>query len=84
MSPKYLCIVGWSGSGKSTLVEMLVPELQLRGVDVVVVKHSSEAHPIHKAGSDTHRFERAGATAVGFATPKGFQLSVGADAGRGR
>ncbi|WP_224371462.1 molybdopterin-guanine dinucleotide biosynthesis protein B [Hyalangium versicolor] len=69
-------IIGWSGAGKTTLVERLVPELRSRGLRVGVVKHSSDAHPLHRAGSDTARFEQGGAALVAFATPAGVQLSV--------
>jgi molybdopterin-guanine dinucleotide biosynthesis adapter protein len=60
-------------------VERLVPELRARGLRVGVVKHSSDAHPLHRPDSDTARFERGGATLVGFATPAGVQLTVKED-----
>lgn len=75
-APPGLSIVGWSGVGKTTLVERLVPELRARGLRVGVVKHSSDAHPLHRADSDTARFERGGAALVAFATPAGVQLTV--------
>ncbi len=71
-----LSVVGWSGAGKTTLLERLVPELSARGLRVGVVKHSSDAHPLHRAGSDTARFEDSGAVLVAFATPAGVQLSL--------
>ncbi|RKG73117.1 molybdopterin-guanine dinucleotide biosynthesis protein B [Corallococcus terminator] len=71
-----LCIIGWSGSGKTTLLERLVPELSSRGLRVACVKHSSDAHPLHRAGSDTARLQAAGALRVGFATPEGTQLTT--------
>ncbi|MBZ4419142.1 formate dehydrogenase accessory sulfurtransferase FdhD [Myxococcus sp. RHSTA-1-4] len=70
-------IVGWSGSGKTTLLTKLVPELASRGLRVAVVKHSSDAHPLHRPGSDTARFQEAGAVLTGFATPAGVQLTTG-------
>ncbi|MBN1208277.1 MAG: molybdopterin-guanine dinucleotide biosynthesis protein B [Myxococcaceae bacterium] len=75
-APRALSIIGWSGAGKTTLVERLVPELRARGLRVGVVKHSSDPHPLHRAGSDTARFEQAGAALVAFATPAGVQLTV--------
>ncbi|RKH03159.1 formate dehydrogenase accessory sulfurtransferase FdhD [Corallococcus sp. CA047B] len=71
-----LGIIGWSGSGKTTLLERLVPELSSRGLRVACVKHSSDAHPLHRAGSDTARLQAAGAVRVGFATPDGTQLTT--------
>jgi molybdopterin-guanine dinucleotide biosynthesis adapter protein len=75
-APPALSVIGWSGAGKTTLVERLVPELRARGLRVGVVKHSSDRHPLHRAGSDTARFEHSGAALVGFATPAGVQLTV--------
>lgn len=72
-----LCIVGWSGAGKTTLLTKLLPELASRGLRVAVVKHSSHAHPLHRPGSDTARFQEAGAALTGFATPEGVQLTTG-------
>jgi molybdopterin-guanine dinucleotide biosynthesis protein B len=75
-APLVLSIIGWSGAGKTTLVERLVPELRARGLRVGVVKHSSDPHPLHRAGSDTARFEQGGAALVAFATPAGVQLTM--------
>ncbi|HEX8441398.1 molybdopterin-guanine dinucleotide biosynthesis protein B [Archangium sp.] len=75
MQPPALAVVGWSGSGKTTLLTRLVPELRQRGLRVGVVKHSSDAHPLHRRGSDTARYTESGATFVAFANPAGVQLS---------
>ncbi|HLL00527.1 MAG TPA: molybdopterin-guanine dinucleotide biosynthesis protein B [Myxococcaceae bacterium] len=75
-APPALSVVGWSDAGKTTLVERLVPELRALGLRVGVVKHSSDKHPLHRAGSDTGRFEHAGAELVAFATPAGIQVTV--------
>ncbi|WP_163973362.1 molybdopterin-guanine dinucleotide biosynthesis protein B, partial [Myxococcus sp. CA018] len=71
-----LSVVGWSGAGKTTLLTRLVPELATRGLRVAVVKHSSDAHPLHRPGSDTARYQDAGAVLTGFATPAGVQLTT--------
>ena len=71
-----LSVVGWSGAGKTTLLTRLVPELSARGLRVAVVKHSSDAHPLHRPGSDTARYQDAGAVLTGFATPSGVQLTT--------
>ncbi len=73
--PPALAVVGWSGSGKTTLLTRLVPELRQRGLRVGVVKHSSDAHPLHREGSDTARYAGSGAAFVAFANPAGVQLS---------
>ncbi|GHH01219.1 formate dehydrogenase accessory sulfurtransferase FdhD [Comamonas sp. JC664] len=72
-----LSVVGWSGAGKTTLLTRLIPELAARGLRVAVVKHSSDAHPLHRPGSDTDRYQRAGALLAGFASPAGVQLTTG-------
>ncbi len=73
--PPALAVVGWSGSGKTTLLTRLVPELRQRGLRVGVVKHSSDAHPLHREGSDTARYAESGAAFVAFANPAGVQLT---------
>ncbi len=75
MRPPALAVVGWSSSGKTTLLTRLVPELRQRGLRVGVVKHSSDAHPLHRRGSDTARYAESGASFVAFANPAGVQLS---------
>lgn len=75
--PPAVAFVGLSGSGKTTLIERLVPALVARGRRVAVLKHSSDAHPLDKPGSDTQRFTDAGAHAVAFVTPEGTQLLSG-------
>ena len=71
-----LSVVGWSGAGKTTLITRLIPEFATRGLRVAVVKHSSDAHPLHRPGSDTARYHDAGAVLSGFATPAGVQLTT--------
>lgn len=79
MKPAWVSVIGASGSGKTTLLARLVPELRRRGMRVAAVKHSSDAHPLHKAGSDSERLEAAGAAPVVFATPGGVQLTFPGD-----
>ncbi|XXF78058.1 molybdopterin-guanine dinucleotide biosynthesis protein B [Myxococcaceae bacterium GXIMD 01537] len=76
MRPPALSFIGWSGSGKTTLLTRLVPELRARGLRVGVVKHTSDAHPLHKPGSDSAQYSRAGAALVAYATPSGVQLTL--------
>lgn len=75
-SPPALALIGHSTAGKTTLLERLLPELASRGLRVACVKHSSEAHPLHRPGSDTARLDAAGAVLTGFATPDGTQLTT--------
>jgi FdhD protein len=73
VSRPVLSIVGWSGAGKTTLIESLLSALKARGLRVGVAKHSSHEHPRHKTGSDTERYETAGAAWTAFETPSGSQ-----------
>lgn len=73
--PRAISLVGWSTAGKSTLIAQLLSELRSRGLRVAAIKHSSDRHPLHKAGSDTEAFQNSGADVVGFATPGGIQLT---------
>ncbi|MFP2903102.1 molybdopterin-guanine dinucleotide biosynthesis protein B, partial [Corallococcus sp. 4LFB] len=74
--PPALAVIGHSGAGKTTLLERVLPELTSRGLRVAYVKHSSDAHPLHRPGSDTARLDAAGAVLTGFATPDGTQRTT--------
>src|SRR5262249_61070540 len=50
-----------------------------RGMRVAAVKPSSDAHALHKSGSDSERLEAAGAAPVVFATQQGVQLTFPGD-----
>lgn len=57
-----LAVCGFSGSGKTTLIEAAIPHLIERGLSVAVVKHDAHGFVVDKAGKDSDRFFRAGAT----------------------
>lgn len=57
-----LGICGWSGAGKTTLLEALIPRLAERGLAVAVVKHDAHGFSVDRAGKDSDRLFRAGAT----------------------
>jgi len=59
-----LGICGYSGSGKTTLIERLIPRLTAQGLAVAVVKHDAHGLNVDKAGKDSDRFFRAGATVL--------------------
>lgn len=81
MKPAWISVIGSSGSGKTTLLTELIPHLRTKGLRVAAVKHSGDAHALHKPGSDTERLEEAGAAPVVFATSKGAQLTFSGDPG---
>ena len=57
-----LAVCGYSGSGKTTLLEAALPHLRARGLSVAVVKHAAHGFVVDKAGKDSDRLFRAGAT----------------------
>ncbi len=57
-----LGICGYSGSGKTTLIESLIPRLIKKGLAVAVLKNDVHGLNVDKAGKDTDRFFKAGAT----------------------
>jgi molybdenum cofactor guanylyltransferase len=59
-----LAVCGYSGSGKTTLLEAAIPQLVERGLAVAVVKHDAHRFEVDRAGKDSDRLFRAGATVV--------------------
>ncbi len=59
-----LAVCGFSGSGKTTLLETAIPRLVERGLAVAVVKHAAHGFQVDRAGKDSERLFRAGATIV--------------------
>jgi molybdopterin-guanine dinucleotide biosynthesis protein MobB len=57
-----LAVCGFSGSGKTTLLEAAIPRLVQRGLAVAVVKHDAHGFEVDRAGKDSDRLFRAGAT----------------------
>jgi len=64
---KVVGVVGYQGSGKTTLISALARELDLRGYEVAVIKHSS--HPLDLPGKDTATLREA-VGQVGFISPQ--------------
>lgn len=73
--PFVVQVIGESGSGKTRVVERAVRYLVRRRLRVAVVKHSHHAPDL--AGKDTHRFSKAGAEIVLFASDPSFALFRG-------
>jgi molybdopterin-guanine dinucleotide biosynthesis protein MobB len=57
-----LAVCGFSGAGKTTLLESAIPRLKERGLAVAVVKHHAHGFEVDRAGKDSDRLLRAGAT----------------------
>jgi molybdopterin-guanine dinucleotide biosynthesis protein B len=57
-------IAGWSGSGKTTLIEKLIPQFNVRGLSVSVIKHAHHGFDLDSPGKDSFRHREAGATQV--------------------
>ena len=75
---KVLGFAGWSGSGKTTMIEKLIPLLRHKGFSIAVIKH--DVHGLKSRnqdggydipGTDSWRFQNAGADAVILCGPEG-------------
>jgi molybdopterin-guanine dinucleotide biosynthesis protein B len=51
-----------SGIGKTTLLTRLIPELNVRGLRISVIKHAHHSFDIDHPGKDSYRLREAGAT----------------------
>jgi molybdopterin-guanine dinucleotide biosynthesis protein MobB len=69
--------------GKTLLASRLIEELTKRGYAVAAVKRSHHSVPPDRAGSDTDRFARAGASVVMFCGPDGSLIRTSAPAALG-
>lgn len=54
-------ICGKSGPGKTTLIELMIPFLREKGLQVAVAKHNSQGIDVDRPGKDSDRFFKAGA-----------------------
>ena len=68
-------ITGYSGTGKTTLVESIVRELGFQGYTVITLK-SSQHEPREGKGTDTERFQLAGAMMSYFRGPSDKERSL--------
>lgn len=69
LAPPVISIVAKSGTGKTTFIEKLIPQLNVRGLRVGVMKHHSHPTPFDVPGKDTYRHADAGADIVVGACP---------------
>ncbi|MCL6581038.1 MAG: molybdopterin-guanine dinucleotide biosynthesis protein MobB [Firmicutes bacterium] len=75
--PPVLLVTGAKDTGKTTLVVELIRRLSARGYRVVALKRAATpvGHPA-ASGTDTDRFARAGAVAVGLTWPGGTYVAA--------
>ncbi len=59
--PCIFAVSGYKNSGKTTLIERLIPELTGRGYKVAVIKHDGHDFESDVPGTDSYRFQKAGA-----------------------
>ena len=64
-----LGFVAASGTGKTTLLTELIPELNLHGLRLAVIKHSHHNFEVDRQGKDSYRFREAGADTVVLISP---------------
>lgn len=63
--PYIYAVSGYKNSGKTTLITSLLPELAGRGYKVAVIKHDGHDFESDVPGTDTWRFQKAGAFGTG-------------------
>lgn len=59
--PFLFAVSGYKNSGKTTLLAKLIPELKSRGHKVAVIKHDGHDFESDVPGTDSYRFQEAGA-----------------------
>ncbi len=59
--PFVFAVSGYKNSGKTTLITKLIQELKKRGHKVAVIKHDGHDFEGDVPGTDTYRFQKAGA-----------------------
>lgn len=59
--PFVFAVSGYKNSGKTTLIAGLIPELRSRGYRVAVIKHDGHDFESDVPGTDSYRFQKAGA-----------------------
>ena len=60
-TPFIFAVSGYKNSGKTTLLTSLIPELKRRGYKVAVIKHDGHDFQSDVPGTDSFRFQEAGA-----------------------
>lgn len=65
-----VCFVGNKNSGKTTLIAALVDHLSALGMNVACIKHDVHGFSIDHEGTDTYRFDEAGAGEVIISSPR--------------
>ena len=64
-----ISIIGKAKSGKTTLLEGLISELNQRGYQVAVIKHTGDDFELDKVGKDSWRLSQAGGGIVAISSP---------------
>jgi len=64
-----ISIVGTSKTGKTTFIEKLIPIYKDKGLRVATIKHHHLDFEIDRAGKDTYRHKKAGASTVILSSP---------------
>lgn len=67
--PFVFAVSGYKNSGKTTLITQLIPELKNRGYKVAVIKHDGHDFEGDVPGTDTYRFQKAGAYGTAVYSP---------------
>ena len=73
--PVVFCVSGYSDSGKTGLIERLINEFIAHEMSVGVIKHDGHDSFSDLPGSDTERFERAGADCTAVFSDKRYSFN---------
>ena len=73
--PFVFAVSGYKNSGKTTLIAKLIPELKSRGYKVAVIKHDGHDFESDVPGTDSYRFQKAGAYGTAVYSPKRFMIT---------
>ncbi len=79
--PAVFTVSGFHDSGKTGLIEKLINEFIHAGYTVGVIKHDGQDHIKRIAGTDTDRYEKAGAVCTVLTSDSGYVLEVKQAAG---
>lgn len=66
---RVLAVCGVKNSGKTTLIEKIVRELSKKGMKIAVIKHDGHDFVPDVPGTDSFRFQKAGAQTVAVYSP---------------
>ena len=74
-APFLFAVSGFKNTGKTTMITRLIPELNRRGYKVAVVKHDGHDFESDVPGTDSYRFQKAGAYGTAVYSSRRFMVA---------